>query len=127
MNKFSMLMHCSIMTFSINVNILKNSEKEEYTIERRNRGRNIIWYNPPFSKNVTLTQFLHLLDKHFSRNHKYHKVFNCHHVKINYSCMDNMTNIISGHNRRVTNSDNETDGKTFNFRNKNNCPLKKNV
>ena len=41
--------------------------------------------------------------------------------------MDNMTNIISGHNRRVTNSDNETDGKTFNFRNKNNCPLKKNV
>ena len=27
-------------------------EKEQYTHERRNRGRNIIWYNPPFSKNV---------------------------------------------------------------------------
>ena len=25
-------------------------EKEQYTRERRKRGRNIIWYNPPFSK-----------------------------------------------------------------------------
>ena len=48
-------------------------EKGQYTYERRNRRRNIIWYNQPFSKNVktnTAKQFLHLLDKHFSRSHK---------------------------------------------------------
>ena len=27
-------------------------EKEQYTHKRINRGRNIIWYNPTFSKNV---------------------------------------------------------------------------
>ena len=54
-------------------------EKEQYTQERRTRERNIIWYNPPFSENVKTNiakQFLHLLDKHFGRNHKYHKIFN---------------------------------------------------
>ena len=59
-------------------------EKKQYTHERRNRGRNIIWYNPPFSKNFKTNiakEFLHLFDKHFGRNHKYHKIFNCNDVK----------------------------------------------
>ena len=34
-----------------------------------------------------------------------------------------MTNIISSHSKKVTNSDNETNGKTCDCRNKNNCPL----
>ena len=70
-------------------------DKEQYTHERKNRGKNIIWYNPPLSKNVKTNiekQFLHLLDKHFDRNHKYHKIFNYNNVKISYSCMDNMAN-----------------------------------
>ena len=37
--------------------------------------------------------------------------------------MDNMTNIISNHNRKVTNSGNEASGKTCNCRNKSNCEL----
>ena len=76
-------------------------EKEQYTQERRTRERNIIWYNPPFSENVKTNiakQFLHLLDKHFGRNHKYHKIFNRNNVKISVSCMDNVKNIISSHN-----------------------------
>ena len=39
--------------------------------------------------------------------------------------MDNKTNIISSHNEKVTNSDNETNGKTCNCRNKSKCPLDK--
>ena len=39
--------------------------------------------------------------------------------------MDNMTNIINSHNRKITNPYNETNGKTCNCRNKNNCPLDK--
>ena len=79
----------------------------QYTHERRNTGRTIIWYNPPFSKNVKTNiakQFLHSLDK-------------------SYSCMNNMKNIISGQNKRIINSVNEVNGKTYNCRNKSNCPL----
>ena len=101
-------------------------EKEQYTHERRNRGKNIIWCNPPFSKTVKTNiakQFLHLLDKHFGRNHKYHKIFNRNNVKISYSCMDNVKNIISSYNKKIINSDNEANGKTCNCRNKGNCSL----
>ncbi len=45
---------------------------------RRNRQRNIIWFNPPFSKNVKTNiarNFLCLIDKHFPPNHKRHKIF----------------------------------------------------
>ena len=101
-------------------------EKEQYTHERRNRGRNIIWYNPSFCKNVKTNiakKFLHLLDKNFGRSHKYHKIFNCNHVKSSYSGMDNVKNIISSHNKKIINSGNEANGKTCNCRNKSNCPL----
>ena len=37
--------------------------------------------------------------------------------------MDNMTNIISSHNRKVANSGTEANGKTCNCRNKSNCEL----
>ena len=37
--------------------------------------------------------------------------------------MDNMTNIISSHNKEVTDSGSEKNGKTFNCKNKSNCPL----
>ena len=36
--------------------------------------------------------------------------------------MDNVTNIISSHNKKI-NSGNESNGKTCNCRNKSNCPL----
>ena len=44
---------------------------------------------------VILQIFLHLLDKHFGRNHKYHKIFNRNNVKISYSCIDNIKKIQS--------------------------------
>ena len=72
--------------------------------------------------NIT-KQFLHFLDKHFGRNHKYHEIFNRNNVKISYSCMDDMKNIISSHNKKEINSDNEKNGKTSNCRNKSKCPL----
>ena len=45
----------------------------------RNRKRNIIWFNPPFSKNVSTNIgkfFFNLLTKHFPKKHKYYKLFN---------------------------------------------------
>ena len=53
LNGFSILLHRFIKTSSINVDILKLAfEKEQSTHERRNRGRNMIWYYPQISKNV---------------------------------------------------------------------------
>ena len=67
--------------------------------------------------------FLHLLDKHFGRNNKYHKIFNRNSVKISNSCMNNIKNIIRSRNKGITHFYNEINGETCNCRNKNNCPL----
>ena len=69
-----------------------------------------------------LKVILNILDKHFGRNRKYHKIFNRNNVKISYSCMDNIKNIISSHNKEI-NVYNELNGKTYNCRNKSNCSL----
>ena len=63
---------------------------------------------------VILRIFLYLLDKHFGRNHKYRKIFNRNNVKTSYSFIDNITNIISSHNKQITNFQNEINGKTCN-------------
>ena len=55
--------------------------------KKRNRQRNIIWFNPPFSKSVSTNiaaRFLRLLDKHFPTRNKLHKIFNRNTVKVIY-------------------------------------------
>ena len=45
----------------------------------KKRKRNIIWFNPPFSKIVSTNIgkcFLQLINKHFPPNHKFRKLFN---------------------------------------------------
>ena len=47
--------------------------------QRRQRKRNILWFNSPFSKSVVTKlgkTFLRLIDKHFPPHHKLHKLFN---------------------------------------------------
>ena len=71
---------------------------------RRRRTRDVIWFNPPYNQNVTTDiakQTLKLLDKHFPKHHRYHKIFNRNKVKVSYSCMNNMAAVISGHNAKV--------------------------
>ena len=70
----------------------------------RRRRRNIIWFNPPFSKTVRTNvgrNFLQLIDKHFPSTNPHHKVFNRNTVKVSYSCMENIKTIISRHNHRL--------------------------
>ena len=92
---------------------------------RRNRKRNIIWFNPPYSKNVKTKiaeEFLKLIDKHFHERHKYRKQFNRNNVKVSYSSMPNMASIINGHNRKILN-DEQAEERTCNCRNPGECPL----
>lgn len=105
------------------------------TAKRRNRQRNnILWYNPPFSKNVSTNigrKFLTLVDKHFPKDHKLRKIFNRNTIKISYSCMNNTKQIIDNHNKRILNSskhtidstDNTVNNKSCNCRQTNTCPL----
>lgn len=69
---------------------------------RKNRQRNIIWYNPPFSMNVATNvgrAFLKILDEEFPESHVFHKIFNRNTVKISYSCMPNLKQKIDGRNK----------------------------
>ena len=69
---------------------------------RRKRRRNIIWYNPPFSKNVATNVgrvFLKILDDEFPESHALHKIFNRSTVKISYSGMPNLKQKIGGNNK----------------------------
>ncbi len=54
------------------------------------KNRKIIWFNPPYSKNVMTNiarNFLHLIDKHFPKSSGLHKIFNSNTVKVSYSCL----------------------------------------
>ena len=71
---------------------------------RRNCRRNVIWYNPPFSKNVATNvgrMLLKILYEEFPESHVLHKIFNLNTVKISYSCMLNLKQIIDGRNKSI--------------------------
>ena len=85
---------------SVDPKYAKATEKRYY-----NRNRNIIWFNPPFNKDVSTNvakTFLDLLDKHFPKSTKLHKIFNRNNVKVSYSCTESMKSIINSHNKKVT-------------------------
>ena len=87
--------------------ILKSTRhyKPTATAKRRNRQHNnILWYNPPFSKNVNTNTNIGLVEKHFPKENKHRKIFNRNTIKISYSCMNNTKQIIDNHNKRILNS-----------------------
>ena len=115
-------------------NALKDSgytEKISYTnnpqaTRKRTRQRNIIWFNPPFSSNVRTSIggiFLKLIRKHFPKKSTLHKIFNQNTMKVSYSCMPNVANIIKTHNNKIANNNTTTKEKSCNCRNKSTCPL----
>ena len=58
-------------TFTISFD--KQSKKKKI------RKRKIIWFNPPFSRNVKTKIgkiFIKLIEEHFPTHHKFHKIFN---------------------------------------------------
>ena len=80
--------------------------------------------SPPFNQNVTTNvarQFLSLVDKHFPKHHRYHKLFNRNNVKCSYSCKNNMASIISCRNAKVLAPAPEQASRTCNCRQPQNC------
>ena len=97
---------------------LKYNPVNTKTHSKRNHKRNIIWFNPPFNRNVSKKidkYFLNILDKHFHRNHRLHKV--------SYSGTKNMKTIINNHNKNILGKKPSIDTSTCNCRNKEDYPL----
>ena len=93
--------------------------------DQRQRTRNIIRFNPPYSKNVKKNIgkiFFKLLHKHFPKSNKLYKIFNRNTVKISYSCMKNLNSIISSHNALQLKTTNDNN-RLCNCRNQESYPL----
>ena len=76
----------------------------------KNRKRNIIWFNPLYSKTLKTNidnYFFRLLIKHFPPGHKLYKIFNKNTLKLSYSCMPNLKAKIDGHNKKIPTSKNK--------------------
>ena len=70
----------------------------------RGRGRKIIWFNPPYSLNVSTNvgrEFLELVDKHFPKGHSLHSIINRNTVKVSYRCLPNMGRKLACHNSKI--------------------------
>jgi len=97
---------------------------------QKSRKCNFIWFNLPFSNNVSTNignKFLKLLDEHLSPTHKLRPICNRSTIKISYSFMSNMASIIKSHITKIgkpaTKERDPTPNKTCNCRNPANCPL----
>ena len=91
----------------------------------KNRKKNIIWFNLPFSYNVSTNigkKFFSLLGKHFPKAHRLHKLFNRNNVKFSYSSLTNFQSLINGHNKTILNEQEKP--SPCNCRDKTSCPLK---
>ena len=93
----------------------------------KNRKRKIIWFNFPYSNNVSTNigkSFLTILDRHFPKSHKLCKTFNRNNVKISYSSMPNFASTINSHNKKIiNNSIPKPSDPTCNCHSKASCPL----
>ena len=68
------------------------------------RGRKIIWFIPPYSKNVDSDigkQFFKLIEKNFPKDNILNPIINKNSVKLSYSCLPNMGSAISRHNAKI--------------------------
>ena len=84
---------------------LQYQQPKENNQNKKKRKRNIIWFNPPYSrsgKTIIENIFIKLISKHFPPNHKFVKIFNKNTIKLSYSCMPNIRSKINGHNKKNT-------------------------
>ena len=93
---------------------------------KRIQIRRVIWFNPPYISHVKTNVgkiFMKLIVKHFPKHHRYHKIFNKNTIKLSYSCMQNMGNIITKHNNKLLFQSFEQPTRMCNCRDKASCQM----
>ena len=76
------------------------------TNKKKTRKRKIIWFNPPYCLSVKTNVgkiFLKLIKKHFLKGNSLNKIFNKNTIKVSYSCMANISSILSLHKKNILN------------------------
>ena len=84
--------------FEYKITFQKQQNTSTITNNTEKRKRKIIWFNPPFSLNVSTNiskKFFSLLGKHFPKMHQLHKLFNHNNVKVSYSSLPNFKSVIT--------------------------------
>ena len=100
--------------------------KYEKPLNKRKRNRKVLWFNPPFSKSVKTNVgklFLQMVKKHFTRQHRFFKIFNSNNIKLSYSCMPNVGNIIKQTNMRTLDEPVVNRDGQCNCNIRENCPM----
>ena len=93
--------------------------------KKRNRKRNICWFNPPYSTSVKTNvgaEFLKLVDKCFPPYNPLSKIFNRSTLKLSYRCTPNMETIIAARNAKILSPPVE-ETRSCNCEKNTNCPL----
>ena len=81
----------------------------------------MIWFNLLFSKNVARKigrYFLNLTEKHFPRDHRFHKIFSRNNIKVNYRTLNQPSK-----NRKTLHTTVNNKSRTCNYIYKTDCPL----
>ena len=124
-NKAAPHYNTALKKYSFNENIKYSPSQPK----QRNGKRQKIWFNYRYNVNVKTNVgklFMRLIDKHFPRLHKFYKLFNCNNVKLSYSCMPSMKNVIQKHNSKIMEDLKPTNNKTCSCQQKSDCPLNQN-
>ena len=77
----------------------------------------------PMYMSFWLVCFCTTVASYFPPNNKLHKIINKNTVKLSYSCMNNVQQIINSHNKTILTSAAENNSKLCKCREKNSCPL----
>ena len=100
---------------------------------KRNRRKRVLYFNPPYSMDVSTKVgklFLQLLDESFPPGHPLHPLLNRNTVKLSYSCLPNMGSQIAKHNAKILKTIETTvetvPPKKCNCNKKTDCPLENN-
>ena len=94
--------------------------------KRRNRRRNITWFNPPYCASVKTNigrKFINLVRKHFSKSNPLRKIFNPSSMRVSYCCMNNIGDIIKAHNAKILREGHQEADKPCNCTTEE-CPFK---
>ena len=100
-------------------------------ITERKRQRNILWFNPPYSKTVKTKIgkfFLQLIKKHFPKEYKFHKTYSTKKCKQKHSEIKLLLHAQhqkknNAHNREILRNTPSKNAKHCNCQQKENCPM----
>ena len=73
--------------------------------KKRNRKKNVIWFNPLFRVNVKTkvgNYLLNLIGKPFPPRDKFNKSFNRNTIKVSYNCVPNIKGEIHKHDKSTS-------------------------